>query len=46
MQVQILNADDVSESEFNQFCRQQLQQKLKNQVKIHIHHTAYIHFDF
>ncbi|HEV8505088.1 MAG TPA: hypothetical protein VGQ53_06810 [Chitinophagaceae bacterium] len=24
MQVQILNADDVSENEFNQFCRQQL----------------------
>jgi hypothetical protein len=26
MQVQILNADDVSENEFNQFCRQQLTQ--------------------
>jgi hypothetical protein len=29
MQVQIINADDVPENEFNQFCRQQVE-KIKN----------------
>ena len=27
MQVQIINSNDVAENEFNQFCRQQLQEK-------------------
>jgi hypothetical protein len=27
MQVQIINSNDVPENEFNQFCRQQLQEK-------------------
>jgi hypothetical protein len=33
MQVQIINADDVPENEFNQFCRQQLQENRSKKSK-------------